>query len=253
MHFLKPSSLYSNWVMLDELGTPICRLAEKRARWYLGKGLAKAAAAPNTIQLLFTPAGRGYANSPGMLAETENRCVACGATHALTKHHVVPSMYRRHFPRHEKDHKSQDVVLLCGEQHDYYERHALEFKHALHQRYGVPWVQPQMTEEDRLRKRVSRLAHALCTHCDQIPQARQQHMRQELERLLGGPVRDTQLAEIAAYRWMPAVEPEFEAGRQLVQKLLALGELPRFIEEWRAHFLQILQPNHLPAWWPVAG
>ncbi|KAJ4457155.1 hypothetical protein PAPYR_7449 [Paratrimastix pyriformis] len=43
---------------------------------------------------------------------------------ALTKHHIVPYLYRHYFPHALKAHLSHDVVLLCHACHERYEQHA---------------------------------------------------------------------------------------------------------------------------------
>jgi len=143
--------------MLDPSGQPMCRMAAKRGRWYLAKGLASllpegdplAAQAPGrTIRLHFEPGGPGNAAEPWLLAGKRNACVGCGgeaggggegrggdgsrcgadgAAARLVRFSVVPHAFRRHLPDPMKSRDSHDLVVLCvgcyGVLEPAYERH----------------------------------------------------------------------------------------------------------------------------------
>ena len=143
--------------MLDPSGQPMCRMAAKRGRWYLAKGLASllpegdplAAQAPGrTIRLHFEPGGPGNAAEPWLLAGKRNACVGCGgeaggggegrggdgsrcgadgAAARLVRFSVVPHAFRRHLPDPMKGRDSHDLVVLCvgcyGVLEPAYERH----------------------------------------------------------------------------------------------------------------------------------
>jgi hypothetical protein len=113
--------LYENCVIQSPSGEMLSRCGRKKAEWYIKKGLAgkrtskttrltalleQVLAEPLTVKLLFAPGGRypsilgsasltspsGHAGDAYMLSEKENRCVVCGASQDLTKHHVVGSL-----------------------------------------------------------------------------------------------------------------------------------------------------------------
>ena len=143
--------------MLDPSGQPMCRMAAKRGRGYLAKGLASlllegdplAAEAPGrTIRLHFEPGGPGNAAEPWLLAGKRNACVGCGgeaggggegrggdgsrcgadgAAARLVRFSVVPHAFRRHLPDPMKSRDSHDLVVLCvgcyGVLEPAYERH----------------------------------------------------------------------------------------------------------------------------------
>jgi len=106
---------------------------EKKAKWYLDRGLAIIVKEdPLEIKLTFQPNGKGHTfNSAYYLAKKENKCVVCGETDIkeLTKHHVVPSEYVKHFPLEVKSRSSHDIVAICQKCHyDYENNHAQKLK-----------------------------------------------------------------------------------------------------------------------------
>ena len=68
----------------------------------------------------------------------ENKCVCCGQSTNLTRHHVVPYMYRKNFHNKFKDHSHHDVLPVCYECHRKYELEADNYKLELAYQYGVP-------------------------------------------------------------------------------------------------------------------
>ena len=68
----------------------------------------------------------------------ENRCVCCGTTEFLTRHHVIPYMFRKHLHGKFKDNSHHDVLPICYECHRKYELEADVFKLELAYQYHVP-------------------------------------------------------------------------------------------------------------------
>lgn len=52
------------------------------------------------------------------IVDRENRCVVCGVEKDYSRYHVVPALYRTHFPEGLKSHRSHDIVLLCFHCHE---------------------------------------------------------------------------------------------------------------------------------------
>jgi cation-transporting P-type ATPase D len=101
---------------------------QKKAMWYVEKGLATLNSTdPISITLKFDPKSRNAnldSDLHHLYADTlycENRvnqCVACGATRDYARYHIIPALYRTHFPENLKAHRSHDVVLLCIDCHN---------------------------------------------------------------------------------------------------------------------------------------
>ncbi len=112
--------------MIAPDGEVLSNCDQKKVQWYLDKGLAVIIKEdPLTIQLNFEPNGRTaskeYANiydDNFYTTNRENKCVVCGNENDFSRFHVVPSLYRSHFPHELKSHRSHDVVLLCFSCHE---------------------------------------------------------------------------------------------------------------------------------------
>lgn len=99
----------------------------KKANWYVERGLAeKILDEPYTIRLLFEPNGRSGVAKPHVelyddnfyTVDRENKCVCCGKEKDYSRFHVIPTLYRQHFPDELKSHRSHDIVLLCFTCHE---------------------------------------------------------------------------------------------------------------------------------------
>jgi len=111
--------------MLSPDGTVMCLCAYKKMKWYVSRGLAKELPyKPKTFQLIFNPKGLGHSDNRKnqqlntyFLSPKHNRCCVCSSREKLTRHHCVPTMYRKNFPENAKSHNSHDVVILCQKCH----------------------------------------------------------------------------------------------------------------------------------------
>jgi len=111
--------------MLAQDGTILSFTDLKKAQWYIAKGLATVTCeSPFTIMLNFEPSGRSMQGEENWVDDTyyatdrENKCVCCGAKDNFSRFHVVPTLYRTHFPDALKSHRSHDVLLLCFDCHN---------------------------------------------------------------------------------------------------------------------------------------
>ena len=118
--------LYSNILMMAPNGEQLCRVSARRAKWYVDKGIAVLEG--NKLTLKFEPNGYAVGDEAFYVGEKENLCVVCGDEDSLTKHHIVPTCFRRHFPAEYKSHLSHDVLLVCEACHEAYEYHAYQKK-----------------------------------------------------------------------------------------------------------------------------
>lgn len=98
----------------------------KKAKWYIKNDLAFEK--DGSLYLKFEPKGR---NSSNIIRD--NICVSCGVGYDLTRHHVVPYCYRRHYG---VKHDSFDILSLCINCHSKYEAEAMKLKNILQIRYN---------------------------------------------------------------------------------------------------------------------
>lgn len=116
---------YENGRLLAPDGKLLSYTDIKKGQWYVTKGLAKIICEePFTVQLNFEPSGRSLEGDEDWVDDSyystdrENKCVCCGEKENFSRFHVVPTLYRTHFPDALKSHRSHDVLLLCFECHN---------------------------------------------------------------------------------------------------------------------------------------
>src|ERR1019366_3685075 len=160
-------NLYGNCRVLDPDGVVMFHCSRKRLNWYLSRDLADEVD-PATIRLCFQPNGTGHQGDEYYLTQKENKCVVCGSGDNLTRHHVVPLLYRRHFPHMVKSHSYHDVLLLCGKCHDVYEQRADEKKVEIARQYNAP-LHTGLAKTDHALVKASQYAHTLVLHGSKIP------------------------------------------------------------------------------------
>jgi hypothetical protein len=116
---------YDNYRVFGIDGELMFRCSKSRVDWYMKRGLAeKLLGQENSYKLTFVAAGPGNRHDPYLIDDKENICVVCGAGTYLTRHHVVPYRYRKHFDLKYKEHNHYDVLVLCSDCHERYELHA---------------------------------------------------------------------------------------------------------------------------------
>lgn len=110
-NFKKTNASYGNFRILDPDGDLVGLCDIKRYNWYIRHNVA-VPYGEKTVKLLNPPE---YKNGKDIYTPVERNtvCVVCGAENDLTKFHVVPSQFKKHFPDNKKEHNSSDVVLLC--------------------------------------------------------------------------------------------------------------------------------------------
>lgn len=240
---------YGNWVMLSPQGEIMCRCDEKRARWYLKRNIAiKVAENPPTIQLTFQPAGRGNAGDEFYTSERFNQCVVCGTEQELTKHHIVPSMYRVHLPQEFKSWSSHDVVTICIEDHKSYETEAWKLKMLIAEETGIP-IDNGVLKVDRSKWRIRSLSSAIIKNEACIPAERMAEITSRLTQMLGKePTREELLT-------LSKIDPNFDKldchGKLVIDGVKATGTTHEFIKRWRWHFLDVAQPKFMPRGWSL--
>jgi cation-transporting P-type ATPase D len=110
-------------------GFHLCNCDEKKINWYLKKELADVVQQNPpywVIRLKFLPGGKSMEQLRSEINQFEhgfymeeraNRCCVCGTPKHYLKYHIIPLLYRRHFPQTYKSHRSHDVVLVCPDCH----------------------------------------------------------------------------------------------------------------------------------------
>jgi hypothetical protein len=220
----------------------------EKALWYLNRGLVEVVSRdPPLLRFMFTPGGPGHLGDDYYLAGKLNRCVVCGAGDGLNRHHVVPSVYRRHMRAEVKDHSHHDVLLMCLACHEKYEGSADRLKAALGSEFGVP-LHGVRGESDRERARAVKLAFALVRHGERIPAARKEEMLGVIRSWAGKDTLTGEEVEAIARLGVEGGET-IEHGAHVISQT---NDVEAFIRRWREHFLETMRPRFLPEHWEVA-
>ena len=241
-------ALYGNFHFQAPTGETMFHGDSEKALWYLNRGLVEVVSPSHRLlRFKFAPGGHGHAGDEYYLAGKVNRCVVCGAVEGLNRHHVIPSVYRRHLPREVKDHSHHDVLLLCLACHEKYEGEADQLKADLGREVGVP-LHGLRGERDRERGQAIKYAITLQRFGGQVPAARKEEMLRTIGAWAGKwPLSDADVAEVARMGFDEDGEA-IEHGRQVVA---AARDLQGFVCRWREHFLRTMQPRFLPEHWDV--
>ena len=167
--------LYGNHHFYHNDGSFMFHHNDKRVNWYMDRDLISIISTEilpsgeeiKHVQFKFVTKGSGHGKSKDEFYSgiKENKCVISGIEEFLTKHHIVPSMYRRHFPMDFKSHGQYHDVLLVGvDQHDEYEKHADLLKDAIAREIGLPTPQEHYGKHKKLGsviKTIKRYGHII--------------------------------------------------------------------------------------------
>ena len=237
---------YDNCTIYGPDGLFLCRCNENKAKWYLQRNLAKIRSEnPLEIILTFIPKGKGNYGDAFYSGTRENKCVVCGAEERLSRHHIVPQCYRRHFPEKVKNHSSHDVVLLCRKCHHSYERIADDLKNVLAKEYNAP-LHNKVDTKIRRRRRIAGLAYTLLNF-HSIPKDKQDKMLEPIrEYLKRQDISDGDLKRLSSMK--KEAFSTYTHGRITVSKIT---DIEGFVIRWRQHFYDIMKPKFLPKNWDI--
>ncbi len=233
---------------------------QRRAKWYLKKGLGDITFQDQSrleIRLNFETAGPGP-NDEFSSHEIIKRCVVCGGVESLTKHHVVPTCYRKFFPIEYKSRINHDVVIICENHHHIYEDYANILKDRLADKYNIPNLQEcsqmQSPVANPLLKKLSSTKSLCVAYVSDMAKKREVNLKvinklssfnidvksADIEKI----IRDTD----AQIEMIKSVSSTIDHGQMLVSKL---EDIDKFIRYWRKHFLSIMKPKYMPKGWSV--
>lgn len=239
----RTKTLYGNCSVLSPKDILMFKCNEKKANWYLKRGLAEVLQSnPIVIKLNFEPNGLGNHNKSYGLGEMMNKCVNCGTEDDLTKHHVVPICYRRFFPIDLKSHNFHDVLAMCVDCHEQYERKADILKSMLATQYNAP-VNGIIKKTNLTHIKI---ANALLIR--DLPKKRYKELKVQLKTILN-------IKRLTKQRLIKTANLDTKSsttitthGEIVVKKLTNINE---FIQMWRKHFLDNNECKYIPKDWDI--
>jgi len=243
--------IYGNWLVLHPQGFEMFRCTTKKANWYLLRDLAEVISEnPPTIKLNFEPNGIGWHGDEFALTQKQNKCVVCGTEELerLTKHHIVPSLYKKHFPNKLKVATSHDVVCICRECHDEYENvYASSLKEKISEQYGVPLCNSHTDFAKAIK-----LCKAYTLNREVMPELRKKELLNKISLILGygemGIVPMEEIEDLSKTSQKHHNEFHSNHGREVISKVT---NIQKFVEMWRLDFLDNMRPKFMPKYWDV--
>jgi hypothetical protein len=242
----KDRKIYGNCQVLSPEGILMFRCDLKKANWYVNRSLGEIINEnPLTVKLNFQPKGLGNHDKGFGLSEMGNKCVTCGTEEYLTRHHVVPYCYRKHFPLEIKSHNFHDVLSLCVDCHENYERKADELKRSLSETYKAP-INGEMEVVKKDMVRLIKIASTILSPKRKIPTDRINKLKSELKSYFGiKRLTKKRLESIAT------VKSSFIKKTHGEIVIESIDDIQSFIEMWREHFLEHNRCEYLPKNWSV--
>lgn len=239
--------LYQNCQQLNIDGQFMSHIGRSRALWYVNKGLAKIVEEePFTIQLTFRPGGDGRNGDPFYETPRENVCVVCGTSEQLTRHHVVPRTFRKHFPEDLKSNANHDVLAVCDPCHREYCIYEEEYKAILAAEFGISldgFPQPL----DKKVHRALSLFKTMLRRYEDLPHQARVSVASSLIQLVGNDNLTDEFIELVARLYVHRRDSSF--GKALVE--IYESDLFELMILWRQHFVDSMNPQYLPAFWDV--
>ena len=240
----KNRKIYGNCTVYSPDGHLMFRCDGKKASWYLKRNLAQILQEdPLSIKLNFIPKGLGNHDKPFGLSEMNNICVNCGTEFFLTRHHVVPICYRKHFPLNLKSHNFHDVLSVCMDCHESYERKATELKKELGDKYNAP-INGICLDNRHLLKAIKN-CNTILRGTSGIPEDRVSVIRNEIREFLGRDFTDEDIKTISETKQTIL---EKTHGQVVMEKIT---DIQSFIETWREHFIKNNECKYLPSDWNI--
>lgn len=237
--------IYENFVILGNNGKKMCYCDKKKFNWYLKKNLAKRID-DKTIQLLFESKGDGdIGHSKAFEQDKHNSCVVCGTSDNLTKHHIVPHQYRKHFPEELKSHNHFDILPVCIRHHEEYEREAERLNNTLATEAGIVRMSNKRLPEDLKAERMNAVLSTLENRWDEIPDQRRNKLLREIREYFG--VTDISRESLLSLKQdLIKIAPNIHPSYAIIAKQ---KDLCLFIVRWRKHFVDSMNPQYLPDGW----
>jgi len=240
---MKESKAYGNIEIYAPDGTLMFLTNSHKLAFYQRKGLVRQIG-ENKHQFLFEPKGKGHGErNIQLLNARENRCVVCGADDLddLTRHHVIPTRFRKYMPMSLKSNNHRYVVFLCNGCHNDYGVAENEFNDELARRYGVKDLRECVSGIIRDKRIIAGIASTLLFALS-VPEERKEELRREFKEVTGMEPIEDNLVKTFSKRYEPVTD-ENNFGKIVVDKVKNLYE---FQQMWLEHFNSVMKPRFLP-------
>ena len=241
---------YANIRVQRKDGNEIFHCSYKKALWYMNRGKVDIVSQdPPTLRLNFECNGEGNLNDVYYLTPKKNICVVCGSKKRLTKHHILPVMFRKYMQDSIKNHKYLDILPVCHKCHKTYEIVANELKNEIAAAHGLTVDDSHAHVYLKDNNRVKNLASALIQYGDKIPQDRKDYIYQVFKDFSGKEeITPKDVEEFSKLTIYQDKENYKEVGQIIIEQT---DDLQAFAEKWRKHFIDVMKPLYMPEHWDI--
>jgi len=263
-----------NWEVYHPNGTHMFTCGEKKATWYLERGLAERTA-DGKIMLTFEPKGNGFeTNEVFGKSVREAICVVTGIEEGLQRHHIVPYCYRTYFPEKYKSKNHHDVVLINHEVHSAYEQLATQYKDEIARIFGVKTISEFNIEYTHKLREIGRknaillnTIHSLFKTYGRISEEVKFERVRQIAEYTGIHIEKVcrfnyiQLYKFylllkeehikEQYKFKQKYRQEYDHGYHVVKQLDTEEKIEDFVKLWRKHFVDTMNPQFMPNGWSI--
>ncbi len=175
---------------------------------------------------------------------------------------MVPNAYRKHLTaicsRYRRD--IHDVLCVCGICHVQYEKHSKKLRQTIAEEFGIPlsgmgFVDVNSVEfiSQKKKQKLNNLARALINHADVIPASRQQTIKEKISSIIGHQPSESEIQILGKIKLkLDNRGNDYKShGKLVVLKLTSTNTIERFIQRWRRHFINSMNPQFLPKHWKI--
>lgn len=225
---------YDNIKMFSKEGVFLAYTDLKKKNWYLKRKLA-IVKNEKDFQLLFNAGGEGNVERNDYYRiPLENKCIVCGTKEELTRHHIVPSEFRKHFSKELKSHSSFDLKILCHTCHSNYHIEGDKYKLTLLKKYGLE-------HHEEIRQKLRSYVKAILNHKEKIPAVKLMKLKYFIKTNSNINIENRIESEKIIRNW--------EHVSKRVVKKATQRNLNNFIIGWRKHFIETTKPKFIEQTW----
>lgn len=203
-----------------------------KARWYMkNKVVTIINEEPLKIRFISESRCKSYNKA--------DKCVCCGSSNNLTKHHIIPYCYGKYFIKGYKSNQTnRDIVVMCADCHSSYEQKANEFKDKIIKHYNIS-NSNYYSNDDLKSIRIVKYAQTLIKHYDKIPKNKIILLENEIKKYYNiDNLSNEKLQEISNVKKYTR-----NHGKIIISKI---KDLNKFVEIWRLHFIKNTNCKYLP-------
>lgn len=238
------TTIYQSYAMHHPDGTLMCYCTAKKANWYINRNLATwISIEKKSFQLTFPPNGHGKSDNKYYVQLLENKCIVCGKTHDLNKHHVFPYVFRSRMPLEYKKSNHHDILVICIDCHENYETFATMYKEEIANKYNTSMNQTSGSEKS-INKKIDNAKKILFNY------ENNSLLDKDGNKIILSKQKLDDIKVKASKEKLIEVEVEFWADT-IMKNILLENNLQDFVVSWRKHFIQYAKPNFLPKHWDV--